>query len=222
MGFGKKLPDVREPVAYSILRVERPHASNTGAGKTGLIRCIHIGGAADWASANGAAVVSQAKGSFVGFGFRVYMGRYAFAARDESQIEIETLRVRSCIVVTFVNLDRRIAGLLRLSGGGSDEAQLFQFVDAADRRTRNGDRAKFEVHGGGPAEGEAPTATILRRRQAVHAIDDAIRGASALLPDVLRHPDCDPSVRWMDGPVFDLRINNWDHKISIKSSGSRI
>lgn len=222
MGFGKKSPDAREPQAYSILRVERPQASNPGAGTTGLIRCTHIGSAADRASATGAPGILQAKGSFVGFGFRVYKGRYAFAARDERQIEIETLRVRSCIVVTFVNLDRRIAGLLRLGGGGSDEAQISEFVDAADRRTRNGDRAKFEVHGGGPAEGEAPSATILRRWQAVHAIDDAIRGASAQLPDVQRHPDCDPSVRWMDGPAFDLRINNWDHKISIKSSGSKI
>ncbi len=162
MGFGKKSPDVRQPMAYHILRAQRTGSSNSEAVKTGVIRCTQFGSDTDRVSAEGASGLAQAKGSFVGHGFRVYKSMYAFAARNERQIEIETLRVRSCIVVTFLNLDRRIAGLLRLGDVGSDGALISEFIDAADRRTRNGDRAQFEVHGGGPAENEAPSATMLR------------------------------------------------------------
>lgn len=147
-------------------------------------------------------------------------GQYAFASRDEQQIEIETLEVRSCIIVTFTNLDRRIVGLLRFNGAGSDGVLLSEFIHAANRRTRAGDRTKIEVHRGGPAEGEAPSATMLRRGEAVRAIDDTIRDALAPLVDRGALYDRDPSVRWMDGGRFDLRIDSWNGKISIPAGNS--
>lgn len=215
MGFGKQSPSVREPAAYHILRVRRHGTSDPASVDTRLIRRIHTFSAAGMASADAAPDSAQAGCGFVGSGVRVYKGRYAFAFRDERQIEIETLRVRSCIVVTFANLDRRIVGLLRFDGAGSDGALLSEFFGAAARRTRDGDRIKLEVRGGGSAEGEAPSATTLRRRDAVRAIDDMIRRTSALLPDLRVSSDCASLVRWMDGSIFDLRIESWNGKVSI-------
>lgn len=215
MGFGKKSPIVREPRPYHIFRVRRLEISDSLPSDTSLIRRAQIDDAAGSASADAAQGSAQADRGFVGFGIRVYKGRYAFASRDERQIEIETLGVRSCIVVTFTNLDRRIVGLLRFDAGGSDGVLLSEFIHAANRRTRAGDRTKIEVHGGGPAEGETLSANMLRRGEAVRAIDDIIRDAPAPLADRGAFYDRDPCVRWMDGGRFDLRIDSCNGKISI-------
>ncbi len=220
MGFGKKSPVVREPRPYHIFRGSRLGTFDPALTETISIRRTLIDGAAGSASADAAQASLRTDLGFIGFGIRVYKGRYAFASRDEGQIEIETLGVRSCIVVTFTNLDRRIVGLLRFDGAGSDGMLLSEFIEAANQRTRAGDRTKIEVHGGRPAEGEVLSATMLKRGEAVRAIDDMIENAPAPLEDRGAFYDRDSGVRWIDGGRFDLRIDNWNGKISILSGNS--
>lgn len=220
MGFRKKTPVVRKPRPYHIFRVRRLGTSDPASAETSSIRRTLIDGAAGSASADAAQASPRADLGFIGFGVRVYRGQYAFASRDEKQIEIETLGVRSCIIVTFTNLNRRIVGLLRFDGAGLDGVLLSEFINAANRRTRAGDRTKIEVHGGGPADGEAPSATMLRRGEAVRAIDDTIRNAPSPLTDRGAFSDRDPGVRWIDGGCFDLRIENWNGKVSIPPGNS--
>ena len=220
MGFGKKYPVVREPRPYHIFRVRRLATFDPASAETSSIKRVLINGAAGGASPDAAQASLMADPDFIGFGVRVYEGRYAFASRDEKQIEIETLGVRSCIVVTFTNLDRKIVGLLRFNGVGSDGVLLSEFIHAANRRTRAGDRTKIEVHGGGPVEGETPLATMLRRGEAVRAIDESIRNAPAPPADQGALYDRDPCVRWMDGGCLDLRIESWNGKVFIPPGNS--
>lgn len=220
MGFGKQSPGVRQPAIYHILKVRRYGTSDSTRTDKRLIRRIQNGDAALQAFPHQASGFDVAGYDLIGFGVRVYDGQYAFSSRADKQLEIQTLGVCNSIVVTFTNVDLRIAGLLRIDGTGSDNELLSNFFGAANRRTRSGDRTKFEIYLGVPGKDEAQVATLLRRSEVVRTIDSIMRNAIAQSSHLHRFPDRDPCVRWIYADDFDLRVDTGNGQVSIGTGGS--
>lgn len=220
MGFGKQSPSVRQPATYHILRVRRHGTPDPEQTNKRLIRRIQNHDASLQAIFDGVSGFDVADYDLVGLGVRVYDDQYGFASRDDRQIEIQTLRIRSHIVVTFTNFDRRIVGLIRIKDTGSDKELLSKFLVAADRKTRSGDRTKLEIHVGASAEDEAQVATLLRRSEMVRTIDGIVRSAITHASHLHPFPDRDPCVRWTSARDFDLRVDTGNGKVSIETGDS--
>lgn len=220
MGFGKQSPSVRQPATYHILRVRRHGTPDFEQTDKRLIRRIQNGDASLQAIFDGASGFDVADYDLIGFGVRVYDDHYSFASRDDRQIEIQTLRMRSRIVVTFTNFDRRIVGLIRIKDTGPDKELLSKFLDAADRKTRSGDRTKLEIHVGAPAEDEVQVATLLQLSEVVRTVVGIMRSAITHASHLHPCPDRDPCVRWISACDCDLRVDTGSGKVSTGTSDS--
>jgi hypothetical protein len=219
MGFNSRNKEKErlEGSVYHIFAVARHVTRDGGSTRTHLVRRISYANDTVANLEKAALDPAKAETQFVGFGIRVYKGGYAFAFRDRKQVEIQTRRVRSCIVVSFTNFTRRIVGLLHFEGSSHDGHLLAQFMDAADRETRAGDRTRIEIHGGGPAEGEVTASASRRWREVLLSIDGIVHSRSWAPQGPGRWIDRNSCVRWTPDCEFTLQVQTWDGEVSVIS-----
>ncbi|MCP1561415.1 UNVERIFIED_ORG: hypothetical protein M2438_000419 [Methylobacterium sp. SuP10 SLI 274] len=214
-------PSIEGPVVYHVFRddVHSP-LDATGAPAVGrrLVRKVRYGLAAE---ADNESVVDEMVADdrrrlrLLGCGVRVYKSQFAFALRSEQQIEIESLKVRGCIVVSFRNLTRRAAGLLRFNGNANDGHLLPDFLHAARTQMDIGDEVRLDLHGGAFTDVEARPDTLMRRKKVLIALEGIVRQEFAIQVDRTSLRNHAIRVDWATERSFNLRIWTWDGDVMV-------